>query len=117
MNKLKEVVWVNSAKKDLNAFPEPVKDEIGYTLYRIQEGKLPQNVKRMIGLGSGVMEIRSDYDTNTYRAAYILNLDEKIYMVHCFQKKSKRGIETPKEEIDVIEQRIKYLKSVLNLKG
>ena len=114
MKKLKEVLWVNSSKKDLNDFPEPVKDEIGYTLHRVQEGKLPLNIKRMKGLGSGVMEIISDYDTNTYRAVYILNLDDKIYVLHCFQKKSKRGAETPKEETDIIIQRIKWLKSTFN---
>jgi len=63
-----------------------VKDEVGYTLHRIQEGKLPTNVKRLKGLGSSVMEIISDYDTNTFRAVYIFNLDEKIYVLHCFQK-------------------------------
>jgi len=99
----KEVAWVSSARKDLSHFPDPVKDEVGYTLHRVQEGKSPLNVKRMQGLGAGVMEIISDYDTNTYRAVYVLNLNEKIYVLHCFQKKSKRGNETPKEEIEVIK--------------
>lgn len=114
MKNLKQVIWINSSLKDLNKFPEAVKDQVGYALFRIQEGKMPSNVKRMIGLGAGVMEILSDYDTNTYRAVYILNLDEKIYMLHCFQKKSKRGIETPKEEIDIIKQRIKQTRSIVN---
>ena len=113
MSYLKKVVWVNSTKKDLNNFPEPVKDEIGYTLHRVQEGKTPKNVKHMAGLGAGVMEILSNYDTNAYRAVYVLNLDDNIYILHCFEKKSKRGIETPKEEIDVVKQRIKWLKSIV----
>jgi phage-related protein len=115
MSQLKEVVWINSAKKDLSIFPPSVKDEGGYALHRVQEGKLLKNIKRMQGLGTGVMEICSDYNTNTYRAVYLLNIDEKIYVLHCFQKKSKRGIETPREEIEVIKQRIKWLKKILRV--
>ena len=65
MQRLKKIEWVGSAKKDLVNFPDEVKDEIGYELYRAQEGKMSHKTKRMRGLGSGVMEIISDYDTNT----------------------------------------------------
>lgn len=113
MKKLKELEWIFSAKKDLIAFPHPVKDQIGYALYRVQEGKVPISAKYMKGLGSNVMEIVADYDKDTYRAVYIVNLDDKVYVLHCFQKKSKKGIQTPKEEINLIRQRLKWLKSKL----
>lgn len=95
MEELKQLYWVNSALKGLKEFPEAVKDEIGYTLHCIQEGQKPSTTKHLKGLGSGVMEIVCDFDTNTYRAVYVLNLGNKIYVLHCFQKKSKRGITTP----------------------
>jgi phage-related protein len=114
MTILKKLEWIGSAKKDLQTFPESVKDEIGYALYRIQEGKTPHIAKYLNGMGSGIMELTSDYDTNTYRAVYVVNLGNKIYVLHCFQKKSKRGIETPKEEIERIKQRLKWLKAALN---
>lgn len=61
----------------------------------------------MKGLGSGVMEIASRYDKDAYRTVYIVNLKETIYVLHAFQKKSKKGIVTPKQEIDIIRQRLK----------
>jgi phage-related protein len=114
MTRLKKLEWIGSAKKDLQTFPDPVKDEIGYSLFRIQEGKMPQIAKHLKGLGSGMMELVSDYNTNTYRAVYVLNLGDKIYVLHCFQKKSKRGIETPPKDIQLIKQRLKWLKTELN---
>ncbi len=59
------------------------------------------------GAGSGVFEIRSDYRTNTYRAVYAVKIGERVYVLHCFQKKSKRGIKTPKKEVDLIKRRLK----------
>ena len=66
-----------------------------------------ESVKPWKGLGSGVMEIVSDYDTNTYRAIYTVNIGDVIYVLHAFQKKSKSGIGTPKEEIETINTRYK----------
>ena len=59
------------------------------------------------GVGAGVFEIRARYDTNTYRAIYTVKLGDTIYVLHAFQKKSVRGIRTPKREIDLIKQRLK----------
>ena len=61
----------------------------------------------MRGIGSGVGEIVARYDTDTYRAVYTVKIGEKIYVLHAFQKKSTRGIRTPKREIDLINQRLK----------
>src|SRR5438128_2513699 len=109
----KDLIWVSSALKDLKTFPKAVHGAIGYALHRVQEGKMPPNAKPLKGFGSGVLEIVSDYDTNTYRAVYVVNIADHIYVLHCFQKKSKKGIETPKEEIAVIKQRLTWLKSTL----
>lgn len=99
--------------RDLKIFPEDVIDEIGYVLNLVQEGEMPRKVKPLKGLGDGVMEIKSDFDTNTFRSVFVINLDDKIYVLHCFQKKSKQGIKTPLEEINVVKQRLKLLKSYL----
>jgi phage-related protein len=90
-----------------------VRQEIGYTLHEVQQGKKPMNVKPLKGFGSGVMEIVSDFDKNTYRAVYALKLGDKIYVLHVFQKKSKSGIKTPKPDIDLIKRRILWVKQTL----
>ncbi|MCC2666551.1 MAG: hypothetical protein K0S63_467 [Gammaproteobacteria bacterium] len=80
---------------------------IGYALHQVQEGIKPQNAKPLSSIGSGVMEIVCNFDTNTYRAVYAVKLGGAIYVLHCFQKKAKNGIATPKKEIDLIKQRLK----------
>lgn len=104
---MKPVVWVGDAKKRLKAFPETVQDEIGFALERAQWGRKHHNAKPLRGL-SGVFEIVSDYAKDTYRAVYVVNLGDHIYVLHCFQKKSKRSISTPKKEIDLIRRRLKW---------
>ena len=101
----KSFKWVGTSYKDLKAMPEPVRHEIGYVLWRAQEGKPHHKTKQLKGL-PGVMEIVCDYDTNTFRAVYTAQIGEVIYVLHCFQKKSKRGIATPKQELDVIRKRL-----------
>ncbi len=101
----KEVVWLGGSKKALRSFPEAVKDDIGRALMRAQFGGKDVDAKPWKGLGSGVMEIISRHDTNTYRAVYTVNIGKVIYVLHCFQKKSKSGISTPREEIVTIKAR------------
>lgn len=106
MSKLKDIVWIGNSLKDLKKFPDKVMDEIGYELYLIQAGGKPKKAKPLVGFGHGVMELVSNYDTNTYRTVYATKIDEIIYVLHCFQKKSTHGISTPKTEIDLIKQRL-----------
>lgn len=113
MSIAKQLEWIFSAKKDLCSFPDDVKDEIGFVLWRIQEGKKPASTKPLKGFDVGVMEIVTDYDTNTYRTVFVLNLNQKIYVLHCFKKKSKHGRKTPKPDIETIRQRLNWLKHEL----
>ena len=108
---LKPIIWLGSSLRDLKKFPNEVQREIGYALYRAQIGKTYHNTKHLKGF-SGVIEITSDYDKDTYRAVYALKIGEDIYVLHAFKKKSKRGIKTPKEEIDVIKQRLIKAKEI-----
>ena len=80
--------------------------KLGYVLWGIQQGGFDPSIKPLKGL-SGVYEIRADHDTDTYRAVYMLNLSDVIYVLHVFKKKSKRGIETPKQDMDLIRRRLK----------
>lgn len=107
MREIKKLKWVGSSLEDLKEFPEDVTDAIGYALHQVQKGLKSRNAKPLSDIGSGVMEIVSDFDTNTYRAVYTVKLVDAIYVLHCFQKKSKHGISTPKKEIDLIKQRLR----------
>lgn len=105
---IKPVIWIGSAKADLSAFPEEVKDAIGYALYIAQQGSKHDHTKPLRGFGSaGVLEIVENYDGATYRTIYTVRLAGRVYVLHAFQKKSKSGISTPKAEIGLIKLRIK----------
>ena len=114
---MKEVIWVGSSLEDLIEFPEDVQDEVGYALYQAQLGLKARNAKLLAGIESGILEIVSDCDKNTYRAVYATKIGEIIYVLHCFQKKSKQGIATPKQEINLIRQRLKDAKQLEKERG
>ena len=108
---LKPIVWISSSLKDLKKFPNEVQREFGYALYQAQMKKKYHKTKLLRGL-DGVMEIVSDYDKDTYRGIYTCKLDDDIYVLHSFKKKSKKGIKTPKEEIEIIKRRLKIAKEI-----
>lgn len=109
---MKELIWVGNSLKDLCDFPDEVKNEIGYALYEAQVGAKSSKAKPLSNIGSGVMEIILDYDRNTFRAVYTVKIGETIYVLHCFQKKSKHGIATPKQELALITKRLKDAKQI-----
>lgn len=90
--------------------PVAVQREMGFALYQAQEGKRPHNIKILKGIDSRVVEVISNYNKNTYRAVYAMKLNDYIYVLHVFQKKSKQGIKTTKQDIDLIKQRIADIK-------
>jgi phage-related protein len=105
---LRPVIWIGSARADLSAFPEEVKDAIGFSIYVAQQGGKHRDAKPLRGFGgAGVLEILDDHDGETYRAVYTVRFAGRIYVLHAFQKKSKIGIKTPKAEIRLIESRLK----------
>ena len=93
-------------------FPSQVRKDIGHALYLVQTGQTPPSSKPMKGLESGVFEIVDDYNTNAYRAVYTVKIGRSLYVLHAFQKKSKRGIATPKKEIDQIKRRLRRAKEL-----
>lgn len=105
---LKPVEWVGSSLEDLKAFPEDVRQVVGYALYLSQCSDKHPSAKPLKGFkGARVLEILEDFDGDTYRVVYTLKLAGAIYVLHAFQKKSKKGIKTPKQDIELIEARLK----------
>lgn len=107
----KPIKWVASAKRDLDAMPEDVKDVFGHAIDLAQAGGKHLDVKPLSGFGSaGVLEVVEDFRGGTYRAVYTVKFAGWVYVLHCFQKKSKSGIKTPKEDLDLIDARLKAAK-------
>jgi len=107
-NQPKPVRWVGSSKEDLSGFPEDVRRRVGGALWDAQIGGKAPYTKPLKGFGdAAVLEIVDDFDGDTFRAVYTVRFAEVIYVLHAFQKKSRRGIATPKAELDLIEQRLK----------
>jgi phage-related protein len=104
----KPLVWVGSAKKDLLALPVPVRKFFGHALDFAQRGDQHEAAKPLNGFGgAGVVEIVENDVGGTYRAVYTVRFEAAVFVLHCFQKKSKRGIATPKADMDVIRARLK----------
>ena len=104
----KLIVWMGSSRKDIGKLPDEVKGEIGYVLGKVQHGEGHASIKSLTGKDmGGVYEICTDYDSDTYRAVYVLNLGDRIFMLHVFQKKSKKGGETSKLDMDKIRTRLR----------
>ena len=104
----KPLFWLGSSRKDLRGFPEPVKDIIGHALFIAQLGRKHEDAKPLRGYGgAGVLELVEDFDGDTYRAVYTVKFTDAVYVLHVFQKKSKKGIETPQKDLDLIKERLR----------
>ncbi len=110
---LKPLQWVGSSKKDLLALPEEVVDVFGYALYLAQVGKKHEQAKPLKGFGSAsVLEVVEDWQGDTYRAVYTVRLASRVFVLHVFQKKSKRSRATSKADMDLIRQRLKAAEQI-----
>ncbi len=106
--KVKSIAWIGSSRKDLRDFPAHVKDVIGFALYQAQLGRKSPSAKPFRGFGgAGVLEIVEDNQTDTYCAVYTVKYSDMVYVLHAFQKKSKKGIATPKPDMDLIKRRLR----------
>ena len=105
--RLKPVVWLGDSLRELRTFPAAVQDEMGYAIYLAQRGDKHVSAKPLQGLGSGVLEVMSDHRGDTFRSVYTVRFADRVFVLHAFQKKSKRGIATPKADIELIKQRLK----------
>ena len=103
---LKPVEWVGSSKTDLKRFPERVQHRMGFAIYQAQLGLRHRDAKPLRGFGSGVLEVMSRHDGDTFRAVYTVRFETAVYVLHAFQKKARRGIATPKPELDLVRRRL-----------
>jgi len=110
----KKIHWWADTLDELRGMPDDVKDGIGHGLRLAQEGKKAQSAKPLTGLkefkGGKVLEIVSRFDGDTYRGVYTIEFEEMVYTLDVFQKKSKEGRATPKQDIDRIVARIKAVR-------
>jgi phage-related protein len=105
------LIWRGTSKTDFMAFPRDVQREVSYALFLAQMGERHVTMaKTLTGFcGATVVEIRESHDGNAYRAVYTVRYADAAYALHAFQKKSKRGIATPKADLDLIDRRLSDL--------
>ena len=104
----KPLFFVGSSRGDLSSFPKEVKEVTGFALHQAQMGEKHVDAKPLKGFGgASVLEIVEDYDGDTYRAVYTVRFADAVYLLHAFQKKAKKGIATPKQDIDLVKERLK----------
>lgn len=114
----KELVWVGSSRKDMQGFPREVRNVFGVALYWAQLGSKHPQAKPLKGFkGAGVVEIVEDFASDTYRCIYTVRYAEKVFVLHAFQKKSKKGIATPKPDIDVVNARLNAVRELVEVKS
>ncbi|MEA3388247.1 type II toxin-antitoxin system RelE/ParE family toxin [Sphingobium sp. CCH11-B1] len=113
-NTLRTVSWIKAARRDFEAFPARAIDRALDALTVVADGGTPDIAKPLAGLGAGVWELAIKERGDAYRVVYAVQLGDDIWVVHAFQKKSTKGIATPRHEIDLVRERIKRLKEMLN---
>lgn len=105
--KLKPTQWMGSSREDLKGFPQDVRCQTGFALFQAQFGIRHRYAKPLKGFGSGVWEITSRHNRNTYRTVYVVRFEGFVYVLHAFQKKSTRGVATPRRDIGMVKDRLK----------
>ena len=113
MDDVSDIWWEGSSLDDLRQFPEPAKHSVGFQLFRVQSGEMPQDWKPLKNLGkdiTGVYEIRVAVDTNIYRTAYVTKFGGTVAVLHCWQKKTQA---TSKSDVDIIVARYRSAREAL----
>ena len=109
---MKPLVWVASALPDLKSLPQRVQEEFGFALYLAQVGSRHVKAKPLSGFGgAAVLEVRQSLAGSTYRAIYVIEFEDAVSVLHCFQKKSHHGARTPAEHLQLIEARLRFVRS------
>jgi len=108
MNAQKPTVWIGSSRDDLRAFQDEARRVMGFAINDAQNGDEHPRAKALKGFGGrSLLEVIDDEDGDTYRAVYTVRFAGVVYILHAFQKKSKKGIETPKRDVEIIRTRLK----------
>ncbi|MCW2313307.1 type II toxin-antitoxin system RelE/ParE family toxin [Rhodoferax antarcticus] len=107
------LIWIGGSKKDLMLLPTQVRKFFGHALDFAQRGDQHGAAKVLKGFGgAGVLEVVENDIGGTYRAVYTVKFEDAVFVLHCFQKKSKSGIATPKEDMEIIRARLKVAEAL-----
>ncbi|MGO8817649.1 MAG: type II toxin-antitoxin system RelE/ParE family toxin [Terriglobia bacterium] len=98
----------------MRGFPDSAQKLLGDEIQLMQFGGMPKDAKPFKGVGSGVIEIALRYSSDAYRVVLAVQIGSRIYVLHAVQKKSKKGIETPKRDIDLIRKRYTEAQELAN---
>ena len=114
---MKQIIWIGRSKNNLKTFPERVQRSVGFALWGVQRGEIPPSSKVLKGFRNAkVREIIENDSTGTFRVVYTVEFKEYVAVLHAFQKKSKSGIATPNQEIELVKKRLaeakKFLKEI-----
>jgi phage-related protein len=104
---LRPVRWIGSSRRDFGQFPAATQDAFGFELFLAQIGQHPPSAKLLKGLGSGVAELVEQFEGDAYRVVYSVRSELAVYVLHAFKKKSKKGIATPRSDLELIKGRLK----------
>jgi phage-related protein len=104
------VVWEGDSREVLQAFPDDVRQNLGFQLWRLQQGERASDYRPLPSIGTGVFELRDQDERAWYRVVYLSRLNDVIYVLHCFEKKSR---EMPRKDFEKVRQRLKAVKARL----
>lgn len=111
--KTRPISWIRAARKEFEKFPAEAQSICLTALTVAAEGTKADIAKPMQGLGTGIFEIALPFRGDAFRVVYAVRIGADLWVIHAFQKKATQGIKTPKHEIDVIRDRLKRLKEML----
>lgn len=104
------VVWEGDSKEVLQAFPKAARQNLGFELWRLQQGERPNDYRPLPSIGAGVFELRDQDERAWYRVIYLSRINDVIYVLHCFEKKSR---EMPRRDFEKAKQRLKTVRARL----
>ncbi len=104
------LAWEGNSREVLQSFPDGVRQNLGFQLWQLQQGERPADYRPLPSIGSGVFELRDQDERAWYRVVYLSRIDDVIYVLHCFEKKSR---EMPQKEFETAKRRFKAVKARL----
>lgn len=104
------VAWEGDSREVLLSFPDKVRQSFGFELWQLQQGERPGDYRPLPSIGPGVFELRDQDERAWYRVVYLSRINDVIYVLHCFEKKSR---EMPRKDFEKAKQRLKAVKTRL----
>ena len=113
----RKLVWLVDSLDRLTGFPTVVRQKLGFALYQAQIGQTHESAKMLRGFKETVWQVRADDPGGTYRAVYVAQFGEAVYVLHTFQKKSTSAIATAQRELGLILQRLQLARKLAGMRG